>query len=168
MEPAVRKLWADRQDGRPIVLSPGSEVYAWAHRAAIEESLVEVEGAADEVVFSAPGAVEVIERYFEGRPTRVVPLESVFGGNTDFVQATTLSGAMDRLREILGAGHPVSRVYLPASLFWIDRQYDLKGDRLERMAEAFPGIEVNLLAVEDEVIWSVLTLEDCMGFYDRA
>ena len=146
--------------------SLGGDIQAYTRRYELYDLFESTSGDADEAIFCSPAAFEVIDRYFNEVDSLVVPMESAFGGDLDFAQAGTVRGVVRQVESLVATGRPLRRVFLPDSMFWIDDGYDLHGDRYETIVEAFPDLSIELLEVPTDIVRSVVTLEDCVVFFD--
>jgi hypothetical protein len=165
-EGAVRRIARLATGRRPLLCSLGGDIQAYARRHEIQACLAPSTGEADEVIFCSPGAFRVIDHYCGRTANLVRPLESAFGGNVDFAQGCTARDAIRQIEALLASGRRVRRVLLPSSMFWIDGEHDLGGDRVEAVSAAFPELEVVPIAVPHEVVFSVADLGDCLAFFD--
>ena len=165
-EKAIRALARLPRDERPFMCSLGGDIQAHTRRFEIYEILEDCSGDDDEVVFCSPAAYPTIADFFSDVESTVIPMESAFGGDLDFVQAGSARIVIERIAELLAAGKTLRRVFLPDAMFWIDDGYDLNGDRVELVSTTFPDLSVELLKIPTEVIRSVVSLEDCVAFYD--
>lgn len=163
---AVESLSRMSLDDRPLMFSLGADIQAQARRYEIYSSLVTCRGSAEEAVFCSPGAAPVIERYFGDAGTIVLAMESAFGGNIDFVQGCTARDVIVQIERLLNEGRPLRRAFLPDAMFWIDDGLDLNGDRIDQISEAFPELDVELLSIPKEVIYSAVDLSDCLAFFN--
>jgi hypothetical protein len=165
-EGAVRAIARLATGRRQVMCSLGGDIQAFTRRHELYASLATSTGGPDEVVFCSPAAFKVIDRYCRGTENLVRPLRSVIGGNVDFVQACTARDAVAQLEGLLAEGRRLRRVLLPSSLFWIDGACDLNGDGVEAIAARFPELSVELVAVAPEVVGTVVSLGDCLAFFD--
>ena len=166
LETALRAL-AARDNRLSISLSPGADIYAHTHRDSICSVFDACAGVAGEVVFCSAGAFDVVSAHLAASPVEVVAMKPEFGGNIDFVQGTTLRSVGEQIGEMKDAGLAVSSIYLPESMFWMEGTYDLRGETAETLSEQHPDVDITVLAVDQDVVLSVLSLEDCVAFYER-
>ncbi len=165
-EAAVRAIARSDYSQRTVMCSLGADIQAYTRRNEIYRLLNPCTGRADEVVFCAPGARRVITQFLAGKgPSVVLPLTSAFGGNVDLVQGGTARDVVQQLADLKAAGKPVGRIFLPDAMFFIDGGYDIYGDRVELIRNAFPELEVQLLPIPKPVINSVVSLADCVSYY---
>jgi len=162
-EAAVRAVAALPRDGRGIMCSLGADIQAFTRRKEIQPLFEACRGRSDEAVFCAPGAFPTIREMFHGSDTAVIPMDSAFGGDVDFVQGTTARGVIAALRKL----PPLRRIFLPDAMFWIDGGYDLFGDTADVIRCAFPDLAVEVLPIPPEIIFSVIDIDDCLAWFDR-
>lgn len=165
-EAAVEALARMPLGGRSLMLSLGADIHAFARRAEICSLVAATTGEADEVIFCSPGAFKVIDDFCARSDNLVIALESAFGGNTDLVQGTRASEVIERIEGLLDEGRPLRRVFLPDAMFWIEGRYDIEGQEVDRVRQAFPQLEVELLKVPPELIFSVVDLGDGLSFFN--
>lgn len=166
-EAAIRSLARMRRDGRPFMCSLGADIQACTRRREIAQLLEPCTGEPDEAVFCSPGAFPVVRDFFGAAENAVIPMESAFGGNLDLVQGGTVRGVVDQINGLLEEGRRLRRVVLPDAMFWIDGEYDVNGDRVGVISEAFPDIEVEVVRIPVAVIRSVVDLDDCLAYFDQ-
>ena len=164
---AVRRIARLRRDSRQLLLALGADIQAFTRRHEIYTMLAPCSGESDEAVFCSKGTFPVIEHFFDNSENVVVPLESAFGGNIDFVQGAAARDVIGEVVRLRSTNDNLRRVFLPDSMFWLDGGYDLFGDSSEVLAEAFPDVSFELLPVPQLVTWSVVGLDDCLAFFDN-
>jgi hypothetical protein len=165
-EGAVRQIARLATGRRPLMCSLGGDLQAFTRRHEIHACLQVSTGEPDEVIFCSPAAFRVIDRYCGRSANLVRPLRSAFGGNIDFAQACTARDAISQLEALLAEGRQLRRVLLPSAMFWIDGAYDVEGVGVEAIARRFPELSVELLQIPPEVVGSVVSLGDCLAFFD--
>lgn len=165
-EGAVRALARLPTGRRPFLCSLGGDLQAFTRRHELHACLAASTGEPDEVIFTSPAAFRVVDRYCRGTANLVRPLRSALGGSIDFAQACTARDAVAQLEALLAEGRRLRRVLLPSSLFWIDGAFDLNGDGVEAIARRFPELSVELLQIPPEVVGTVVSLVDCLAFFD--
>lgn len=162
---AIESISRMSRDDRRLMFSLGGDIQAYARRYEIYSSLVACTGGAEEAVFCSLGTAQLIERYFGDAGIIVLPMESAFGGNIDFVQGCTARDVIVQLERLTHSKRALRRVYLPDAMFWIDDEFDLNGDPVEEITEAFPEVDIEVLPIPKDVIYSAVDLSDCVAFF---
>jgi len=165
-EAAVRRIARLPRDSRQLLFALGGDIQAFTRRHEIYGMLAPCSGEADEAIFCSRGTFPVIDQYCSRTENVVVPMETCFGGNIDFAQGAAVRDVIPEVERLLSEGRELQRVFLPDSMFWLDGGHDLFGDGIDLLADAFPGLTVELLPVPIEVTWSVVNLLDCIAFFD--
>jgi hypothetical protein len=167
LESAIRRIARERTSAsRPVVLSPGSDIYSSRFAGEVFESFKGCSGRADEAIFCSSGAHDMISDYFSEVDNHVVAMPSGFGGNIDFVQGTMLRDVVDLIGGLKDQGAKLERIYVPSAMLWIDDTYDLRGDTVDIITQTHPELSVEVLPVPHHITGAVVTLEDCIQFYD--
>lgn len=149
---------------RRIEFSPHSKIYAWHFRKKIKELLRVCKNRDDGAIFCSQGAYPVIQNSV-GEKAHVVAIKNRFGGCVDFICGVTLRDVLSEISRFSAKGIALKDIYIPSSMFCIEKRYDLNGDSVKFIKTACPKIKTHVLRVPPSIIHSTLTLDDCMRYY---
>ena len=141
-----------------------AEGYAWRFRHELREAVRPLGLGSGDAVLCSPAAWDVLRREVVPPEAAVVPVFDSLGASTSFT--TTIGGenvlaVVRRLRE----GRPLSRVVLPASMFWVQDRHALDGCTADDLRARLPGIEVVVVPIPHEMRRARLGLDECADYF---
>lgn len=146
-----------------ILFSPESQIYAWAWKRELKKLLSVSKGWPGEAVFCSRGAYPIIRDLVKAK-SRVIPVDSCFGGCVDFSLGITVKAILSEIKKA-SKKRCVNHIYIPHTMFCIDGKLDLNLDSVDLIRKHYPKIKITVIKIPDYISMSVLSLGQCVGFY---
>jgi len=168
-EPAINYIKENREifhnlESR-ISFFPESQIFAWSRKKAIKYLLKDCKDSEDSAIFCSQGAFNIMRPLF--KQAHVIPIESCYGGNIDFVLGMTVKQIIVKIHDLINSGIELKYAYLPDAMFHVSRKYDLYCENIGSLKKAFPCIKIFLIEIPAYLIDGVVTFKECVDYYSK-
>jgi hypothetical protein len=146
-----------------VTFYPDSQIFSWSRRKRMQSLFKYCEDTKNSAVFCSRGAFNIIRSLF--RQANIIPVESCYGGNIDFVLGMTVKQIIVKINDLMHKGITLKYVYLPDKMFSISNKFDLNRDTTECLKKAFPSIGIFIIQVPAYFIDGGVTFKECVDYY---
>lgn len=148
---------------RRIFFAPEPEIFAWKWRREIKKLLEICKDKSNEAIFCSKAAFPIIRKHITN--ANVIPVKSQSGGCINYSHDMPVKGIISLINELLAKKINLNQIYLPSSMFPVQKKFDFNLDNVNLIERLYPEIKINVIQIPPEIIFSTVSLEDCRNFY---